>query len=87
MKRRSRKLGIDDIARVVGYFRDAEPEYLEGMGVDRAKLPARAEWERFIRENLARPLEAKQFYYLIWEIDGLPIGHSNINKIVFGREA
>ena len=87
MDRRLRELDIDDIARVVGYFLDATPEFLEGMGVDRAKLPARDEWKRIIREDLVRPLEARRFYYLIWEIDGAPVGHSNISKIAFGREA
>ena len=87
MERCIRELAFDDIAQVVGYFWDAPPEFLEGMGVDPGKLPARAEWERIIREDLARPLEARQLYYLVWENDGVPVGHSNINKIVFGREA
>ncbi|MDJ0722153.1 MAG: GNAT family protein [Desulfobacterales bacterium] len=87
MERRLRELADDDIPRVVGYFRDAAPEFLVGMGVDRAKLPAREEWQRIIRDDLERPLETRQFYYLIWEVDGTPIGHSNINKIVFGWDA
>ena len=61
MEQRIRELDTADIARVVGYFRDADPAFLAGMGVDNVKLPARAEWERIIREDLARPLEARQF--------------------------
>ena len=41
MERRLRELDIDDIARGVGYFLDVTPEFLKGMGVDCAKLPAR----------------------------------------------
>ncbi len=87
MERRVRELDTADIARVVAYFRDADPAFLAGMGVDHAKLPARAEWERIIRDDLARPLEDRKFYYLVWENDGAPVGHSNINKIVYAREA
>ena len=87
MERRLRELKTGDIPRVVGYFRDAAPEFLEGMGVDPGKLPARDEWQRIIREDLVRPLRERQFYYLLWEIDGAAVGHSNINKIIFGREA
>ena len=87
MERTLRELESDDIQWVVGYFWEAALEFLEAMGVDRAKLPARDEWQRIIHDDLARPLVARQFYYLIWEIDGTPVGHSNINKIVFGREA
>ncbi|MDJ0803223.1 MAG: hypothetical protein QNI97_10140 [Desulfobacterales bacterium] len=61
MTRRLRELDTADIARVVGYFRDADPAFLAGMGVDRAKLPARAEWQRIIHEDLARPLNNRQF--------------------------
>ncbi len=35
MERRLRELAIGDILRVVGYFRYAAPDFMEGMGVDR----------------------------------------------------
>ncbi|MEM6632731.1 MAG: GNAT family protein [Bacteroidota bacterium] len=31
--------------------------------------------------------EEKAFYYVIWELDNESIGHSNINKIRYGKEA
>ena len=38
-------------------------------------------------EQLSQPFEKKNSYCIIWEIDGKAIGHSNINKIIFGEEA
>ncbi|MDJ0706457.1 MAG: GNAT family protein, partial [Leptolyngbyaceae cyanobacterium MO_188.B28] len=49
--------------------------------------PAAADWRRLMLEDLERPAPLKHFYYLIWELEGCPVGHSNINKIVFGDEA
>ncbi len=38
-------------------------------------------------EQLSQSYENKKSYCIIWQVDGKPIGHSNINKIVFGKEA
>jgi RimJ/RimL family protein N-acetyltransferase len=32
-------------------------------------------------------IEEKKSYCIIWLVDDTPVGHSNINKIVFGEEA
>ncbi|MEM7345033.1 MAG: GNAT family protein, partial [Chloroflexota bacterium] len=37
--------------------------------------------------DFEQPLAQKKFYYVLWELDQAPIGHSNINKIVYGQEA
>lgn len=57
------------------------------MGVEASKLPRVDEWRQILLEDFERPLEDRNFYYVIWEIDGIPVGHSNINKIVYGQEA
>ncbi|NQY07065.1 MAG: GNAT family N-acetyltransferase, partial [Flavobacteriaceae bacterium] len=31
--------------------------------------------------------EKKESYALIWLVDNIPVGHSNVNKIVYGQEA
>ena len=33
------------------------------------------------------PLEDRKSYCTIWEVDGEPVGHCNVNKIVFGDRA
>lgn len=38
-------------------------------------------------EQIKQPFEQKQSYAIIWEINGHPVGHSNINKIIWESEA
>ncbi len=82
-----REIGKNDIALIVDYFLKSDPEYLHGRGVDINKLPGKKEWNQIILEELEKPVESKNLYYLIWQIDDVPVGHSHINDIVFGKEA
>ncbi|MCG8648265.1 MAG: GNAT family N-acetyltransferase, partial [Pirellulales bacterium] len=56
-------------------------------GVAPEKLPTAAHWQTTIAEDLARSLDQRQFFYLIWLLDDVAVGHSNLNKIVFGDHA
>lgn len=82
-----RKLHREDIDALTNYWLNADRSYLEGMGVDIAKMPNREEWHRMLTEQLATPLKEKKSYALIWEVDGKAVEHSNINKIIYGQEA
>ena len=57
------------------------------MGVDLAKMPAREQWAAMLGEQLKQNYDEKKSYCIIWSFDGRPIGHSNVNKIIFGEEA
>ena len=76
-----------DINLVVDYFINAEPGFLKGMGADKNKLPERSEWITKLTEDLYEPIKEKQFYYVIWQIEDEPFGHSNINRIKYGKNA
>lgn len=80
-----REIKETDIASIIGYFLNAEVDFLRGMGVDQTKLPTKDVWAELILSEYHKPLQEKQFYYLIWEVDGMAVGHSNINKIEFGQ--
>ena len=82
-----RELKNKDAELVVRYFHDATPDFLKGMGVDREKLPLADEWVKIIHTDIEKPHEQKEFFYVIWMYENKPIGHSNINKIVYGQEA
>ncbi|HEY0743100.1 MAG TPA: GNAT family protein [Chryseosolibacter sp.] len=73
--------------RIVDYFLKADSKFLNGMGVDPAVLPAREVWLQRLYENHTKPMPEKNIFYVIWHVDGEPIGHSNVNKIAFGQEA
>jgi RimJ/RimL family protein N-acetyltransferase len=72
---------------IVDYFVNADAKFLDGMGVDPKKLPARELWLGSLEENHSKPINERTIYSVIWHVDGKAIGHSNINKIIFGEEA
>jgi len=37
--------------------------------------------------DFARPLAERQSYYVCWYLGGAPVGHSNVNRLVYGRDA
>ena len=87
MNRTIRALESSDIDQIIDYFLTADHDFLAGMGVNPKKLPDADSWQSLLNQDLTRSLPDRQFYYLIWELDHRPVGHSNINKIVFGQEA
>lgn len=82
-----REMSLAETKLMIDYFVNASVEFLDGMGVDPTKLPSEESWTEVLRKDDALPLQQKQFYYLVWELDHLPIGHCNVNKIVFGESA
>lgn len=82
-----RELRTGDIDAIAGYWLNADRAYLEEMGVDMTKMPTREDWQQMLNEQLATPLKEKKSYALIWEVDSKAVGHSNINKIIYGKEA
>lgn len=82
-----RPLTEKDIPLIADYWLNATPEFLINMGVDLKKMPDRKQWEESLQKQLQTPIPDKPSFCLIWEANGLPSGHCNINKIVFGKEA
>lgn len=82
-----RELQASDIEPLTDYWLTASDSFLEGMGVDITKMPARDQWHAMLNQQLQQSYAEKQSYGMIWLLDGKPIGHSNVNKIIFGEEA
>jgi [ribosomal protein S5]-alanine N-acetyltransferase len=82
-----REIQENDFEKVVDYFLNADENFLLGMGVDPSKLPSKKEWLQILAEDFPRAAEQKKFFFTIWQFNDQPIGHSNINKIIFGEEA
>ena len=82
-----REMAPDDVARIVRYWRESDPEFLTGMGVDLSKIPPAEALTEMLSAQLSQTYLEKQSYCIIWEVGGVPVGHSNVNKIVFGEEA
>lgn len=82
-----REIRASDIEPLTHYWLNAEEAFLKGMGVDTTKMPVKEEWEKMLSAQLGQAYPEKQSYCIIWEIDHQPVGHSNVNKILFGQEA
>jgi [ribosomal protein S5]-alanine N-acetyltransferase len=82
-----RHLEIQDQENIVDYFLNAETKFLISMGIDTSKLPAKQKWLDILNADFELSINQKKFFYIIWLLDSEPIGHSNINKIVFAKEA
>jgi RimJ/RimL family protein N-acetyltransferase len=82
-----REITLADIEPLTNYWMNASHDFLVGMGVDVSKMPSRQEFENMLTEQISQPLEQKKSYCIIWLANGEPVGHSNINKIIFGQEA
>lgn len=82
-----RESEIEDLEGIIDYFLKSDTDFLVGMGVDVSKLPSKTEWMNRLRSNLHQDIESKDFYYITWLSDNKVIGHSNINKLIYGQEA
>lgn len=82
-----RELQPGDVDLITQYWLTSDKNFLEGMGVDVSKIPTKEEWIQMLTEQINTPIEKKKSYCIIWLINDKPVGHSNINKIVFGEEA
>lgn len=77
----------NDYQQMIDYFRGADDLSLRAMGVDRSKILPRERWLERLLPDLKRPEPQKHTYYLSWRFEGVPIGHSNVNQIVYGAQA
>jgi len=82
-----REIQHSDIEPLSDYWFKSDPDFLIKLGVDLSKMPAREEWEQMLNEQISQSYDEKKSYCIIWLLDGEAIGHSNVNRIVFGEEA
>jgi RimJ/RimL family protein N-acetyltransferase len=82
-----REIQQEDIELIINYWLYADKTYLENMGVDVNKMPTKEVWKNMLLQQLSQSYHEKKSYCIIWQVDGKAVGHSNVNKIIFGQEA
>ena len=82
-----REIQQEDIVSIINYWSDSAPGFMQGMGVDLSKMPKEEEWHQMLSEQIAQSYSEKKSYCIIWLLNNKAIGHSNVNKIIFGQEA
>jgi RimJ/RimL family protein N-acetyltransferase len=85
--RRARPMQLAETELIIDYFHSASPEFLNTLGVDPSRLLERAQWKARFEARFALPIEERNFFAILWEIDGRPAGWSSADKVVFGQEA
>ncbi len=81
------EISNEHIRPLVKYWADATPEYLLSLGADITKMPSSEQFTRMLEKQISLPYDQKPAYATIWLLDSEPIGHCNINKIEYGKEA
>ena len=82
-----RPFNTSDFDGMINYFLESSTAFLAGMGADKSKLPNSSVWKDRLLEDFRKPLTERSFFYVLWMLDGKGVGHSNLNKIQFGKEA
>jgi RimJ/RimL family protein N-acetyltransferase len=82
-----REIQEGDIELIINYWLNADQTFLENMGVDVSKMPTREVWQEMLRQQLLESYPEKKSYCIVWQVNGKAVGHSNVNKIIFGQEA
>ncbi len=82
-----RPITPEDFDPFLSYWYDSDTDFMKAMGVDISKIPSRANFLALLDRVIHLPFDQKPGYVLIWELDGAPVGHSNINGIAFGQKA
>ncbi|MBL6446022.1 GNAT family N-acetyltransferase [Fulvivirga sp. 29W222] len=82
-----REIKKKDIGFILDYWYNASPDHLESMGASIKKLPSRQKMFEMLVTDIALPLERKSSYVMMWFMNRREVGHSNVNKITYGKEA
>ena len=82
-----RELTQEDVEYFVNYWLDTTPEFLTGMGVDNNKKPTKKQLVDLVSSQIGIPIENRKIYTLTWLVNNQPIGYSNVNQIVLGKQA
>jgi ribosomal protein S18 acetylase RimI-like enzyme len=82
-----REMTLDEVDLVIDYFHGSTREHLEALGVDPTRLPTRQDWRALYVAEYGKPVQERSTLLVIWELDGVAVGFSSADKIVYGVQA
>ncbi|XLS29672.1 GNAT family N-acetyltransferase [Flavobacteriaceae bacterium M23B6Z8] len=82
-----REIKISDIEYLLQYWYNLSEKQLERMGATKSLMPAYEDFYENIYAQIQLPYDQKQTYVIIWLYEKRAIGHCNVNKIIYGKEA
>ena len=81
------EIETEDIGFILDYWFGSDDAYLIGMGADPERFPSKGLFQQMLLQQIEASYEEKEGYCLIWKFEGTPIGHCNIDRIIFGDHA
>lgn len=78
---------LTDLDNLMDYWFNSGDQHLLKMGVDLTKMPTEQQFRQGITHQINLPIEQKNAFAVIWEVDGKAVGHSNTNPTTFGETA
>lgn len=82
-----REMALDEVGLIIDYFRGAGPEHLELLGVDPTRLPTREQWQERLAGDYDKPVHERSTLQVVWRLEGVAVGFSTCDKIVYGERA
>lgn len=83
----TREIQLSDIPLLINYWLGADESHLRMMGVEPSRLPSAELFSANLKAQIESQYADKKSYCIIWELDGEPVGHSNLNPVEYGKEA
>jgi RimJ/RimL family protein N-acetyltransferase len=80
-------LSAAEIPFLLDYWYQSPPEYIYALGADINLFPKRSDFETMLLKQISTPYPQKKGMAHIWLENGKPIGHNNVNQIIFGKQA
>ena len=83
-----REMELPETELIVEYFlRRSTPEHLTRLGIDPALLETPAVWQKGFRREYELSLEERTSLFVIWLLNGAPVGFSSCDSIKLGESA
>jgi RimJ/RimL family protein N-acetyltransferase len=82
-----REMALGEVGLVIDYFHGSAPEHLEILGVDPTRLPTPQDWRARYVAEYGKLVQDRLTLLVIWELDGVAVGFSTADKIVYGEQA
>lgn len=77
----------EDFEIIAQYWTQLSKEECLSMGVDDKLIPCTEDFLKRLNIQNQLPLTEKKAYALVIEMDGTPIGHTNVNPVKYGDNA
>lgn len=78
---------VNEVQYLLDYWFSRTDEQLQIMGVSRSNFPSYSSWLERIHGQISLPKDKKVSHYILWLVDGVPVGHSSLSQINYGVDA